>query len=97
MNQQIPRKIQNNVTIEKNWPDFNLKEGGFNIMSAVVYHAGNKVGAPDGQNKRISVDFDHLEISTALSKLCWLQSKCQDFSGQVPPSTFPRGVRLLAS
>ena len=37
MNQQIPRKIQNNVTIEKNWPDFNLKEGGFNIMSAVVY------------------------------------------------------------
>ena len=31
-----------------------------------------RLGAPDGQNKLISVGFDHLEISTALSKLCWL-------------------------
>ena len=31
-----------------------------------------RLGAPDGQNKLISVGFDHLEISTAFSKLCWL-------------------------
>ena len=31
-----------------------------------------RLGAPDGQNKLISVGFDHLEISTDLSKLCWL-------------------------